>query len=1239
MVRTHTMKRLQMIYLFCCLSIMAWAEGKEFSVLDWSMLRFDSIAPEYRNTVVLNEGGSWVVSVEYPEYEPLTEADAEIARGYGDAVGENITVESDVREVRGQWRLTYHFVPLVKQGGEYKKLVSAHFALRKVSQTRVAAVTAVPSGRYASRSAMASGRWVKISITEDGMYRLTPLMLMQMGFSDISRVRLYGYGGHVQSMSLKPDTDFDDLPEVPLYVASDGSLLFWGNGLVNWSNTKRLRNTYAREACYFVSDVAPDGGTDPAERIGTVSAGEDGGTVQTSVIRHKLIEEEEYSIYKVGNKLVCADNYSDGKARSYTFSGVKASGKVQLSIAFASAGLTNVNTLNWNVNGGENRSVVIRASNTEYQHAVWKEFTNVVTGSGTNTWTVNMASTAGIEAHLDYLALHYDAPLALVNGFTQFTSSGANVKYDGFSGASKLNVMRIGKRGQKACLIPVQGESVIVPTAGDEYVAFDAGYSFPLPNIVGQVVCQNLHALTTMDMIIVIPVGCTYFEEAERLAEAHRKYDGMTVGIVRVDQIYNEFSSGTEDATALRRFFKMLYDKGEGSDHRLKYVLLMADGAWDNRMLSTVWNNFDRTLYLPCLESDESGHAVNSYVNDDYYGMVGESAASTITSLPINLAVGRFPVTTADKAKLLVDKTLRHMTNVNADAWKNTVVFIGDDDAQARDYAAEMKGADRAAETALNPDGTGGWGLDVKKIMFDTFIRVTGISGNTYPDITKLINKYQTEGALMMNYTGHGAAHVLSHENVVRLRDVKEWTGNNLPLWMTAACDVAPWDGHEDNIGEAALLNEKGGAVVFIGTARTVYSSPNHNLNVSFTKYLFATDSEGRRLSAGWALAEAKNDNMSVNSLNYSYLGDPALVFGAPRQRVVLESIDGQSPTKDVLVKSSSKVVLKGHVEDASGNKLDDFNGRLTATLYDVKQTVSGLRNVTTSDYTYRYRDYTTVLSHRSARVENGEWTIDMVTPKDILFADSSGRLVFYAINEDKTMEATGASTDFCVGGVGSDFDDLTDGPDIFLYLNKEDFRDGDVVNSTPCFFARLSDVVDISYLSNSVGHNLLLTVDGDPLQSYVMDNYFTPDGDDYTHGVVCRTLPAMTEGEHYLVFEAWNNQNLYSRKSLRFVVDSELEPDPVSVVISPNPVSSVANIIITHQFPGSETYYEVRIFDINGHLVWIQAESTTADANGSYTVRWDASDVTSGIYPLQVTVRSGGGEEVYEGEKIIVLK
>ena len=96
--------------------------------------------------------------------------------------------------------------------------------------------------------------------------------------------------------------------------------------------------------------------------------------------------------------------------------------------------------------------------------------------------------------------------------------------------------------------------------------------------------------------------------------------------------------------------------------------------------------------------------------------------------------------------------------------------------------------------------------------------------------------------------------------------------------------------------------------------------------------------------------------------------------------------------------------------------------------------------------------------------------------------------------------------------------------------------------------------------------------------------------------------------------------------------------------MVSPNPASTVANIIINHRFPGSETYYEVRIFDLTGHLVWMRAETATADGRGSHVVSWDLTGAagggtTSGIYPLRVTVRSGEGEEVSEGQKIIVLK
>ena len=325
-----------MIVLLFCLSLLARAAGDaSFVTLDWAEIGLDTVAPEYRRTEVLREGGAWQVSVEYPEFEPLSEAESRLVAPYAELIGEDIRVESEVYEVRGEWRITWHCLPLVYRDGLYQRLISARFSLSRVAQARAVAAVAA-SERYASRSAMASGRWVKITLTEDGMYRLTPAFIQKAGFADISRVRLYGYGGHLQSTSLKADADMDDLPEIPLYQASDGSLLFWGNGLVSWNGTKRVLNTYAREACYFLSDVSPDGGAGTATRISSVSAGTASGGTATSAMRHKLIENDEYAMYHVGNRLVSADNFSDGAERSYTFSGISASGSVQLTnVAFS----------------------------------------------------------------------------------------------------------------------------------------------------------------------------------------------------------------------------------------------------------------------------------------------------------------------------------------------------------------------------------------------------------------------------------------------------------------------------------------------------------------------------------------------------------------------------------------------------------------------------------------------------------------------------------------------------------------------------------------------------------------------------------------------------------------------------------------------------------------------------------------------------------------------------------------
>ena len=122
----------------------------------------------------------------------------------------------------------------------------------------------------------------------------------------------------------------------------------------------------------------------------------------------------------------------------------------------------------------------------------------------------------------------------------------------------------------------------------------------------------------------------------------------------------------------------------------------------------------------------------------------------------------------------------------------------------------------------------------VRKIMWDAYPQETSASGHGYPAVTNLIKRLQSSGALIFDYGGHGRPDQVSHENVLRLTDFKAFSNKNLPLWVTATCDIMPYDGVEPTIGETAVLNENGGAMAFFGTARTVFVPQNKAINRAF---------------------------------------------------------------------------------------------------------------------------------------------------------------------------------------------------------------------------------------------------------------------------------------------------------------------------------------------------------------------------------------------------------------------
>lgn len=809
-------------------------KGLTFTSLDWEEMQIDSVLPVYTEVVPLETDyrlHSYTVSLLYPEYEALSSKEAEVAERFDSLLSETIDIETFVGVERGKGLLDISFIPIRRQGTKYEKLISAQIVINVKQSDRLKARIAKVAGkdRYAANSKLANGKWVKVCITEDGLYQFSRATLKKLGFSNPGNVHLYGYGGHLLPELIREGTHHDDMVEVPLFYNSQtDSWLFWGNGLVYWTDDTRVSNTFARYACYFLTEEGAPSQIETLPTPATMSYYTYGSTRA-----HTLYEKDEFAWFPVGRHLFDNENYATNSSHSYSLSATDPVGNGKLTVVFTN-GDVSTNNVNVTINGTAAGSFGVSPPG-DYVYATSATRTYDMTSQGTPaTLNINIRSESGKKARLDYLAYSYDRKLSTATkGFIDFTSVNTAPVTFNITGTN-VRVIRTGSVGVKDALVEGTQEGstykVNVDNGGEHFVAFNAAASFPEPTIVENVENQNLHSLDSLDMVIIIPASGKLFSEAQRLADAHKLYDGLRVGIVRADQIYNEFSSGTPDPTAYRLFMKMLYDKAASTDVAPRYLLLFGDCAWDNRMLSGAWRTSNPNDYLLCYESENSFSDTKSYVMEDYFGLLDDGEGSNIINEKSDIGIGRFPVTTPDEAKIMVDKSIAFMSNQNAGPWKNLVFFLGDDG----DENEHMKYANNVAENVISNYPK----MEVHKIMWDAYTRVSSTNSNTYPEATTEIKKQMSEGALVMNYTGHAGSHAFSHEYVLLLEDFKSAKSTKLPLWITCACDVMPFDSNSSNIGETAVLNPSGGALAFYGTTRTVFASQNYNMNRFFMQYL-----------------------------------------------------------------------------------------------------------------------------------------------------------------------------------------------------------------------------------------------------------------------------------------------------------------------------------------------------------------------------------------------------------------
>ena len=1234
-------------------------KGVEKSYLDSSVVKLISFdgaqypsenrLPYFNKRILAEPAFSYNTVVKNTVYVPVTNEENLILTG-SLLLATEPELKTTILQSRGTNYFDITILPFVNRDGKFYKIQSFDLQIDKQQNSQKAKATT--SHTYVANSVLAQGKFVKVRIINSGIYKLTYEDLVSMGV-DPANVHVFGYGGNVLEQSFNA-AKVDDLPELAIYMnkgidnifnAGD-YVLFYAQGVQKWAydRTKSMFthtiNSYSKYGYYFVSSDAGVGRKIADE---TISIPEPSPTINqvTEFTDYQVYEKDLQNLTSSGKEFY-GETFNDITSYylSFNFPNPATSNSTiaRLDVAANSNSASNF-TLSL---GSQSKTLSVAAKSQGDYYEQAKSASGIFSFTAqSDVLNFNIAYTKPAitsVGYLNYLEINTRRQLTMsgsamqfqnvdnlgLSAYNQYILSNANSNIQIWDITDPQNVSSISTNSPEAGKLSFKDSGNDIKS----YIAINptSGGDFPKPEIVGTVSNQNLHAINQSDLVII--THPSFLTQAETLAQAHREKDKLTVSVMTTDQVYNEFSSGTPDATAYRWVMKMLYDKALNSGGTLnlpKYLLLFGRGTYDNRKILS--NSGDN--YILTYQAENSLVTTLSYTTDDYFCLLDDNEGSQVPANLMDIGVGRFPVTSAQQATDVVNKTIGYINNQDKGSWKNQLCFLADDG----DAALHMKQSDSIAVSVARNFQS----YQQDKIYLDAYAQEVSASGQSYPVAkTHLLNLIQT-GLFLLDYTGHAGATGLSNESVLSLADVKKLTNKHLPLMIGATCDFLQFDVQGVSGGEHFVLNPNGGGIGILSAARPVYASQNFTLNKLVCDNLFKKQN-GKELRMGDIISYAKNNvGTEINKLSYMYMGDPAIRLNYPTNyKVVTSSVNESTAVGNDTLKALSLATIKGFIADDKGVKIDNFNGALHAVVYDKSQRITTLNNE--NDGTLTYSDRPNTLFSGNADVKNGEFSFSFMLPKDIKYNYGGGRINYYAQDDINNTEAQGYFENFTVGGTNKNFPDETDGPSVNLFLNSESFVSGDKVNETPLFMAKVSDVDGINTVGSGIGHDISISIDQDPTQSYVLNDFFQATANSYTDGTVSYKLPAMLDGKHTLNFKVCDLLNNSTTTSIDFEVVTGLTPQIFSIYNYPNPVKTKTNIIVKHDRPETILNTTVDIFDLSGRKIWSFSQSN-ADNISWDLVSADGRKVKTGIYLYRVSIKTSDSDVSSKTNKMLVVE
>lgn len=1107
----------------------------------------------------------------------------------------------------------------------------------------------IKTRNYASSSVLGTGKWIKVKINEDGIYKISYNDLVNMGFDTIQYIHIYGNGG---TMLGEMNNVFrnDDLVDNPIFVEkgtdnifnSDDYILFYGKGSVKWNYdyTKERfvhsLNNFSDASYYFITN-----NNVPFNEIETLDNNNlSSNNSVTTFNDYKFYERESYNLIKSGNTWFGEhfNNISTSYDFLFNFPNILTSYQVRLTTYLAARSST-ASSFTVYANGSLVQNISITETNMSSYTAPTANtqlVTNIfpVTSSSIKLDLNYLPSNSSSEGWLNYFELNARRQLIFNGSQMHFRdiesiAAGNISEFIISNAASSLVVLDISNHlNPKKIICNFDGTTLKFKSPTDtikQFIVF-SNLNFLSPEVVGEIANQDLHALPQSEYIIVSHPN--FLNYANELADLHRNNDKMSAIVVTTEQIYNEFSSGSPDVSAIRDFVKMFYDRGLTNQSSPKYLLLFGDGSYDNKSISTSNSNFILTY-----QSSNSLKPTESFVTDDFFALLDNSEGGA--NGYEDIGVGRLPVRNSAEATIVINKIKNYIDYRTFGDWRNTICFIGDDE----DANQHMNQADALASKI----DTSYPAFNIEKIYLDAFKQISTPAGQRYPDVNKAITDRITKGSLIVNYTGHGNELGLAHERIIGLTEINSWDNyNKLFLMLTATCEFSRFDDYNRiSAGEQVLLNPNGGAIALLSTTRLVYSTPNYILNDKFYNSIFTRDENNEHLRLGDVMRLTKvNSGSGTNKRNFTLLGDPALTLAIPENDVKTLTLNNVSVTQTTdTIKALSKITITGKVIKVDGSDYTNFNGIIYPTVYDKPVNISSLSNDGGGAITFKLQN--NILYRGKSSITNGEFSFSFIAPKDINYSYGNGKISYYY--NDNVVDGNGYFKDITVGG--SDTSSVKDlsGPETNLYMNDFTFVFGGITDENPLFLANIIDSNGVNTASG-IGHDITAILDEQSNNVIVLNDYYEAELNSYKGGKVKYNLKNLSEGNHNIRFKVWDVYNNSAESYLEFIVAKSAELVLDHILNYPNPFTTKTNFYFEHNIPNQNLDVLIQIFSINGKLV--KSIETSINSNGyrSEPIEWNGLDdfgsrIGKGIYIYRLKVKTQNGLSVEKFEKLVILR